>query len=106
MSRRRPSPRSFRKVEAGLSHSRDCICMWEHLKDSRLTSLLIPYTFNWAKLCFAVFLFFRFSSSGQAHFSFHLFSMEAVPAAKPQCGGGGANKDDYDLPLHVAALCE
>ncbi|KAG4435163.1 hypothetical protein IFR05_009363 [Cadophora sp. M221] len=30
--------------------------------------------------------------------------MEAVPAAKPQCGGGGANKDDYDLPLHVAAL--
>ncbi|KAH7305698.1 zinc-regulated transporter 2 [Rhexocercosporidium sp. MPI-PUGE-AT-0058] len=30
--------------------------------------------------------------------------MEAVPVAKPQCGGGGANKDDYDLPLHVAAL--
>ncbi|KAK0130059.1 hypothetical protein ONS96_000596 [Cadophora gregata f. sp. sojae] len=30
--------------------------------------------------------------------------MEAEPAAKPQCGGGQANADDYDLPLHVAAL--
>ncbi|KAL2075115.1 hypothetical protein VTL71DRAFT_57 [Oculimacula yallundae] len=29
--------------------------------------------------------------------------MDAAPV-KPQCGGGGANKDDYDLPLHVAAL--
>jgi len=25
---------------------------------------------------------------------------------KPTCGGGGSNPDDYDLPLHVLALCE
>ncbi|CZT52578.1 related to low affininty zinc transporter [Rhynchosporium secalis] len=30
--------------------------------------------------------------------------MSDAVTVKPQCGGGGANKDDYDLPLHVAAL--
>lgn len=25
---------------------------------------------------------------------------------RPQCGGGNVNEDDYDLPLHVAAVCK
>ncbi|CZR68505.1 related to low affininty zinc transporter [Phialocephala subalpina] len=29
---------------------------------------------------------------------------EEMTSTKPQCGGGGAKQDDYDLPLHVAAL--
>ncbi|OCT50648.1 Zinc-regulated transporter [Cladophialophora carrionii] len=24
---------------------------------------------------------------------------------RPQCGGGGLSEDDYDLPLHIAAVC-
>jgi hypothetical protein len=31
---------------------------------------------------------------------------EAMETMKPTCGGGGSNPDDYDLPLHVLALCE
>lgn len=71
--------------------------------------ILIPSSFNPAKLCFALFFcsFLLFiHSTEQAHFLFHLFIMEAVAAVKPQCGGGGAKADDYDLPLHVAALCQ
>jgi hypothetical protein len=30
--------------------------------------------------------------------------MDALPEAKPQCGGG-KESGVYDLPLHVAALC-
>jgi hypothetical protein len=25
---------------------------------------------------------------------------------QPKCGGGGLNEGDYDLPLHIAAVCK
>lgn len=28
-----------------------------------------------------------------------------VDPPKPQCGGGGSGEDDYDFPLHLAAVC-
>lgn len=67
MFRQSPSLRGFRKVEAALSISRDCICMGAYLTYARLTSVLIPYSFNRAKLCFAIFCpslpFFKWAGS-------------------------------------------
>lgn len=31
--------------------------------------------------------------------------MDAIADIKPQCGGG-TEQGEYDLPLHVAGLCE
>jgi len=31
--------------------------------------------------------------------------MSEISEPRPKCGGGGINADDYDLPLHVVALC-
>ena len=32
--------------------------------------------------------------------------MEALEGVKPQCGGGaGGDEEEYDLPLHIAAVC-
>ena len=33
--------------------------------------------------------------------------MSGLEDAKPQCGGGaGGAEEEYDLPLHIAALCK
>jgi hypothetical protein len=71
---------------------------------------------SWALFYF--FFFFFFSPGieiGQAHF--FLFGImdgmlngtatAAAVVAKPTCGSGqDSNPDDYDLPLHIAAVCK